>query len=246
MKFFKTRKPFVARNPGGSCRAATTFARAAGTEARDCASVLNIRSTASARRYLSQRDKFRLAAALAVVVPQFVFAATPDSVTGLIPAYGELPPTFWEQYQSAIIVAGFALLAIAFLILRMVLRPKTPVVLPPEVIARRALAKLQGRPEDGKLLSEVSQILRRYVGAAFELPAAEMTTTEFCALLATREKIGPELAQSISDFLRDCDARKFSPVATTSPLNAVDHARELVSRADARLLQLAATQLPQR
>ena len=34
----------------------------------------------------------------------------------------------------------------------------------------QALAKLLRQPEDGKLLSEVSQILRRYVIAAFELP----------------------------------------------------------------------------
>jgi hypothetical protein len=179
------------------------------------------------------------------LLPAAAFAAETTDLPVLAPAYGELPPTFWEQYQSAIIVAGFALLAIAFLVLRMMLRPKTPIVLPPETIARRALAKLQGRPEDGKLLSEVSQILRCYVGAAFELPAAEMTTTEFCTLLATHEKIGPELAQTISDFLRDCDARKFSPAAMTVPFNAVDRARELVSRADARLLQLAATNLPQ-
>ena len=177
--------------------------------------------------------------------PWVAFAADPMAQPALAPAYGELPPTFWERYQSAIIVVSFALLAIAFLIFRMVLRPKNQIVLPPENIARQALAKLSGQPEDGKLLSEVSLILRRYVCTAFGLPPTETTTTELCALLAAHGQIGPELAQSIADFLRDCDARKFSPAATSQPFHAVERARELVSRSDARLLQLAATNLPE-
>ena len=74
-----------------------------------------------------------------------------------------------------ILVVGMAVIALAVLILWKIFRPKPPVILPPEVLAREALTKLLRQPEDGKLLSEVSQILRRYVIAAFELPAAELT-----------------------------------------------------------------------
>jgi len=150
----------------------------------------------------------------------------------LVPAYGEIPETFWEQNQSTIIVAGFAFLAFAFLFLKVMLRPETPVVLPPDVVARQALSKLQSRPEDGKLLSEVSQILRRYIAAAFELPAAEMTTAEFSAAVAANEKIGKELAQLLLEFLSTCDERKFSPKMTAQPLGALNRALELIGLAE--------------
>jgi hypothetical protein len=172
--------------------------------------------------------------AMFCLLPVAAFAADIITLPALAPAYGELPPTLWERYQSVIIVTGLALLAMAFLILWMVLRPKTQVGLPPEAVARRALAKLSGQPEDGKLLSDVSQILRRYVCAAFELPDNEMTTAEFTARLAANEKIGAELAQMISDFLGICDKDKFSPKTSAPPLNAVARALALLSFAEKR------------
>jgi len=159
-------------------------------------------------------------------------AADTNALPALAPAYGELPPTFWEQHQSAIIMGSFTFLAVAFLFLRVWLRPETPVMLPPEVSAREALTRLLRQPEDGKLLSEVSQILRRYVVAAFELPPGEMTTAEFCATLAGQAKIGAELAQSISGFLRECDERKFSTAPAATPLNAARRALDLVGLAE--------------
>jgi hypothetical protein len=155
-----------------------------------------------------------------------------NTLPALSPAYPELPPTFWEQHESAIIVGGFAFLAVAFLFLRVWLRPESKIILPPEILARDALTQLLRQPEDGKLLSEVSQILRRYVAAAFELPSGEMTTVEFSAAIAGNEKIGAELAQTISSFLRECDERKFSPVNSSAPLNAATRALELISLAE--------------
>lgn len=157
-----------------------------------------------------------------------------NELSALAPAYGEMPPTFWEQHESAVILGVFAFLAVALLFLRVWLRPKSKVILPPEVVAREALARLQRQPEDGKVLGEVSQILRRYVIAAFELPAVELTTAEFCAALAASEKVGAELAQAISGFLRGCDERKFSSSPAAVPLNAAARALELVSAAEGR------------
>jgi hypothetical protein len=157
-----------------------------------------------------------------------------NALPALAPAYGELPPTFWEQHQSAILVAGFALLAFAFFILKVTLRPASPVIPPPEVVARQALAKLQRQPEDGNVLSEISQCLRRYVVTALELPIGELTTAEFSAAIAGSEKIGAELAQTIAGFLRECDARKFSPANSATPLNAATRALELVEQAEKR------------
>jgi hypothetical protein len=159
-------------------------------------------------------------------------AADTNAIPALAPAYGELPPTFWEQQQSIIIVGVFALLAVAFLFLRVWLRPETPVVLPPEVLAREALTKRLHQPEDGQLLSEVSQILRHYLVAVFQLPPGEMTTAEFCMVIAGRSKIGAELAQSIADFLRACDERKFSTASAATPLDAASRALELIAIAE--------------
>jgi hypothetical protein len=180
------------------------------------------------------------------LLPVAVFAADTNDLPKLVPAYGELPPTFWEQHQTDIIVSGFAVLAVVVLSLLVMLRPKTPVIVPPEAVARLALSKLQGRPEDGKLLSEVSQILRRYICAAFGLPSAEMTTAEFSATVAIHDKIGGELASTLSSFLRECDERKFSPTSPATHVNAVVRALEFVARSETRLAQLAAINIPQK
>jgi hypothetical protein len=108
------------------------------------------------------------------------------------------------------------------------------VIVPPEILARQALEKLQAQPEDGKVLSEISQALRRYLAAAFALPGGEMTTAEFCAALAADEKMGAELAQTISNFLRECDAQKFSPANSPAPFGAAEHALKIISQAENR------------
>ena len=159
-------------------------------------------------------------------------AADTNALPALAPAYGEMPPTFWEQHGTLFIIGGFAFVILAMLVLWKLFQPKPAVILPPEFLARDALAKLIGRPEDGKLLSDVSQILRRYVIAAFIFPAAELTTAEFCAALVGNETIGTELAGSISNFLRECDERKFSPTKSAPPINAASRALELIALAE--------------
>ena len=165
---------------------------------------------------------------------------TTNALPALAPAYGEIPPTFWEQYGTMIIVAGLVFVVLAALAIWKLLQPKPPVVIPPEVLAREALSKLQGQCEDVKLLSEVSQILRHYVSAAFKLPNGELTTAEFCAVIEGNEPIGEELAQTTASFLRECDVRKFSPANAAAPLNAASRALELVSLAEQRRAELAA------
>jgi hypothetical protein len=118
-------------------------------------------------------------------------------------------------------------------------RPKPPVVVPPEVQARHALEPLRQQPEDGALLSRVSQILRHYVTAAFDLPPGELTTVEFCGAIATHSPIGPELSAALTQFLRECDQRKFSQSAPAPPLSAVAQALKLIDQAQTRRLALS-------
>jgi hypothetical protein len=157
----------------------------------------------------------------------------------LAPAYGEIPPTFWEQHGTTIIVASLMFVVLVALLIWKLLQPKPPVVIPPEVRARQALAKLQGQPEDGKLLSEVSQILRHYVAAVFDLPGGELTTTEFLTALARHEKIPIDLSETVCGFLRECDVRKFSPANAVAPLNAVARALKFISLAEQRRTEMA-------
>jgi hypothetical protein len=174
-------------------------------------------------------------AVILFAVPRLFAQASTNALPALAPPYGEIPPTFEERFNpatksgQAIIIFIVVLAVLLFFVIWKKLHPPPPPTLPPEIVAREALAKLLRQPEDGKILSEVSHILRRYVAAAFKWPSGEMTTAEFSAALAGSEKIGAERAQTISNFLRECDERKFSPASQPVSLNAASRALELVA-----------------
>ena len=138
-------------------------------------------------------------------------ALTEEPIPRLRPPRGEIPPTFWEQNGIWIILAGVVLLGVIAFIAWWLLRPKPVVAVPPDVQARSALESLRQKPEDGAALSQVSQILRHYVNAAFGLPPGEMTTADFCQAVADQGRLGAELSAALADFLRKCDERKFAP-----------------------------------
>lgn len=166
----------------------------------------------------------------------------------LAPPYAELPPTFWEQYGGFVIFGGIVVLAILTLIVWVILKPKPLVTVPLEVQMRRALEALQTRPEDGALLSEVSQILRRYYALIFQFPPGEQVTAEFVRNLASHEEIGEDLAERVAQLLSECDERKFAKGSSGPPLRAGARALELIALAEARqkfLRVRAATDSPQ-
>ena len=188
-----------------------------------------------------------LAGALSLLATYLSFGAAtnspaPDEIPPLRPPHGEIPPTFWEQYGSWVILGGVALLALASVGAWFLTRAKPPVVVAPEEQARRALETLRERREDGALLSRVSQILRHYVIAAFNLSPEELTTAEFCRTIAAQGQIGPELCAALGEFLRRCDQRKFSPPAPAPPLGVVAQAFKLIEQAQARRAALARPQ----
>ena len=131
------------------------------------------------------------------------------------------------------VAVGFILFVIAqFWTLYKVLTRPPAKVEPPEIRARAALNRLLDQPEDGRHLSEVSKILRRYFGAAWQIPGEEATTTEFVAGLAQNQKLSRELGEALAAFLRECDARKFSPAEAAKKLNAAARALDLVNAAE--------------
>jgi len=164
-----------------------------------------------------------------------------DEIPPLHPPRPEIQPTFWER--NAVWIAGGSLgfVAGAVALLLLLTRPKPEEVLPPEARARRELERLRRMPEDGAVLSRVSQVLRRYYGEAFEVPNVELTTTEFCGAISDLESVGTELAGTTSDFLRGCDQRKFSP-APPPAFGAVEQAFKLIKHAEERRAQHLARQ----
>ena len=162
----------------------------------------------------------------------------PDDLPPLRPPRGEIPPTFWEQNRPWVTIGGALLLGLAGTAVWWLRRPRPAVIVPPEVQARQALEPLREQPEDGAVLSRISQTLRRYVGAAFGLPPGEMTTADFCRAIAGHERLGTELSATLGDFLRSCDERKFAPPAPMPALGAAARALKLVELAEARRAQL--------
>ena len=128
----------------------------------------------------------------------------------------------------------FLLIFVVGIIVLFLIRPKSSVGVPIELRARRELESLRQRAEDGIVLSKASGAVRRYFATAFELSAAEMTTTEFCRAAEGSEKIGPQLTASVIEFLRRCDELKFAPPSAPTKIGAAERGLELVNLGEAR------------
>jgi hypothetical protein len=161
-----------------------------------------------------------------------------DDLPQLRPPRAEIPPSFWESYGVWVIVGCVVFLALIGLAVWFLTRPKPPIIVPPYVRAKQVLEPLLTKPEDGLVLSHVSQALRHYITEAFGLPPAEHTTAEFCRLIATNERLGPELSGAISEFLRRCDERKFTASPPAPPMAAVATTLKFVEAAESRLAGL--------
>jgi hypothetical protein len=157
-----------------------------------------------------------------------------DEIPKLRPPVPELEPTFWEQHRLGVACGAGALALTGALGAWWLVRPKPPVPAPPVTQAREALEPLRSQPETGVVLSRVSQVVRHYFAAAFNLPPGELTTTEFCRAIAGVEKLGPELPSAVAQFLRQCDERKFAPLPAQPPLGAVSQAAAFIDQAETR------------
>jgi hypothetical protein len=87
--------------------------------------------------------------------------------------------------------------------------------LPPEVIARRALAELRAARLDSEAAVEayyvaVSQVLRVYLERRFGLHAPERTTEEFLPEIERSGVLAPAQCRELRRFLTQCDLVKFA------------------------------------
>jgi hypothetical protein len=167
-----------------------------------------------------------------------LFAATnlvsADDIPPLRPPRGELAPTYWEQHGAWPFVLGAVGVLLAGAVVWLLLRPRPAAPVPPAVAAHRALDPLANQPENGIVLSRISQVVRRYFSAAFDLPPGELTTAEFSRELEGRRQVGAALSTAVHAFLRECDRRKFAPSPPPAPLGAAGLATRLIDQAEAR------------
>jgi hypothetical protein len=166
-----------------------------------------------------------------------MLAQSTNDIPPLRPALPEIPPTVWEQHGVLIVVLTVVALLLVGGLIWWLLQPKPPVPVPIEIQTRRELEQLQTSAEDGKTLSRISQVLKRYFAVAFELPAGELTTTEFSNAVSANQKISGELAARVSDFLRHCDEQRFSP-AVGVQTSACSQALELFQAGEVRRAEL--------
>ena len=187
----------------------------------------------------------RKSAVIFLLLPLATVAAESNALPPLAPPYGEIQPTFWQQHHAGVIVAALAFLVLVISVLTWLLRTAKPKTSPPEVIARSGLMQLQSQPEDGRVLSAISQILRHYASVRFDLSAGELTTAEFCESIGKNNELGAELAGAIASFLRECDVKKFSLSHASPPIDAAERALRLIDLAEARRASLKPTTSPQ-
>jgi hypothetical protein len=163
--------------------------------------------------------------------------AASDELPPLHPPRPEIQPTYFERNAAWLLGGSLVFVAAAGALVWRLTRPKPEEVLPPQERARRELGTLRQLPEDGVVLSRVSQVLRRCYGEVFGLPSIELTTTEFCNAISGLDLVGSELAGAMTDFLRRCDQCKFAPAAPSPPFGAVEQAFKLIERAEERRAQ---------
>jgi hypothetical protein len=166
-------------------------------------------------------------------------AQSTNDLPGLIPPYSTLPPTFWEQYGLMVILGGLIGVALVGVLIWLISRPKTVPVLPSEVQARQALEALRAQPETSALLSQVSQILKRYFNAAFGNQRAELTTAEVEHSVIHDRRVKAETGYALVAFLKRCDALKFDNASDPKEIQAVVQALDLLQQ-----LQSCRTTLP--
>ena len=126
------------------------------------------------------------AATLFIFAARTVCAQSSEDIPALRPARLEIPPTLWEQHGVLLVALGIVGLAVLAATIWWLLQPKPTVPVPIEIQTRRELERLGQLPENGTTISQVSQVLKRYVAVAFELSAGEMTTGEFSRAAAGR------------------------------------------------------------
>lgn len=165
-----------------------------------------------------------------------------DEIPPLNPPMEELPATLWERHGQRIFLGTAGALCAGGLGAALWFnRRREERERDPAEFARAQLHDLEGKPEDGKVLTAASRVVKGYFSAAFGLGGVELTTTEFLAELGAQRGIKEDLKHDAQAFLQECDLRKFSPAPPLAAHPALPRAFDLVKRAEAARIQTDAT-----
>jgi hypothetical protein len=132
------------------------------------------------------------------------------------------PPVYFPANFSPLIIIGILILLVALVWLISILIKRfsqrkeniTPQK-PAHQIAYEALQDLRRKnlPYTGRIkeyYSELSDIVRRYIEARFNIRAAEMTTEEFLFSLRDSDDLTGAQKNLLKEFLTQCDMVKFA------------------------------------
>lgn len=125
------------------------------------------------------------------------------------PATGKMGPSFLESNLYWLIGGIVAVAAIILLLLRKRhIKPKTPY----EVAKLRFenAPKIYGDFGPKAYAGEVSQIVRDYIDAVYQIPAPERTTEEFLAIAGQSEHFDGEAKADLEKILKLADIAKFA------------------------------------
>lgn len=164
----------------------------------------------------------------------------PNEIPPLRPAKPEIVPGFWEEHSTWLVLAGLVVVGVVILAVRIGLRPKPEIPIPPATEARQALDSLSSTSNHATLLADVSAILRRYFIARFELGREQLTNTELSTSVREHPKIAPDLADRAVALLQDMEQRRFGSAPNTVERTAVQSAVELIDRTEECLTPPAA------
>lgn len=150
------------------------------------------------------------------VLPQFLLQIPPNT-QGLRDIK---PPLDVPQNILPYILLGclflVAIVGIIWVFLRKrhqieVLSPQEEVIIrPPHEIALEELAKLEAESHDMETYHTIiSNIIREYIAARYQIPALELTTTALIQQM-TREQFSDSCVKHLRHFLSNCDVVKFA------------------------------------
>ena len=176
-----------------------------------------LRSTRGASRPLWSTCAFvvfLLFTAFPAVASAQTDSGQPRDITGIEELPPLPPPPAWPYWLAGCIIIGGLGGFGAWRIARY--KPR-PAPLPPDRWALRELERIaaqklaeQGQAERFHTL--VSDVIRRYLEARYDLRAPQQTTQEFLRGLPEPSPLPAERQEKLAEFLRRCDVAKFAPV----------------------------------
>jgi len=138
----------------------------------------------------------------------------PETLRDIAPPVYFFPYPLWVLILAGVVLAGILFL-LGWLVYKWVKRRPAP---PPPTARAAALARLEeareriGGLEPYAFSILVSDVLRHYVSAQFQLPATRRTSPEFLADIAESTAFSGEERALLKEFLEASDLIKFARV----------------------------------